>query len=66
MLQDSGNKQKLRHPHVLTSVPKGLPLTSADWNKEDSDNGCRKHVPNWKADRRIIDVVCDNDRMESY
>jgi hypothetical protein len=66
MLQDPGNKQKLRRPHVLTPVPMGLPLTSADWNKEDSDNWCRKHVPNWQADRRIIDVVSEEDRMESY
>jgi hypothetical protein len=66
MLQDPGNKQKLPWPHVLTPVPMGLPLTSADWNEEDSDNWCRKHVPNWQADRRIIDVISDDDRMESY
>jgi hypothetical protein len=66
MLQKLGNKQKLRPPHILTSVPMGLPFTSEDWNKEDSDNWCRKHVPNWKEDRRIIDVVSDDDRMESY
>jgi hypothetical protein len=35
MLQNPGNKQKLRRPHVLTPVPMGLPFTSADWNKED-------------------------------
>jgi hypothetical protein len=66
MLQDPGNKQRLHRPHILTPVPMGLPLTSADWNKEDSDNWCRKHVPNWQSDRRIIDVVSDDDRMESY
>jgi hypothetical protein len=66
MIQDPGNKQKLRRPHVLTPVPMGLPLTSGDWNEEDSDNWCRKHVPNWQSDRRIIDVVSDDNRMESY
>jgi hypothetical protein len=66
MLRDPGNKQKLRCPHVLTPVPMGLPLTSADWNKEDSDNWCRKHVPNWQSDRRIVNVVSDDNRMESY
>jgi hypothetical protein len=30
MLQDPGNKQKLRCPHVLTPVPMGLPLTLAE------------------------------------
>jgi hypothetical protein len=44
----------------------GLPLTSADWNEEDSGNRCRKHVPNWQADRRIINMVSDDDRMEIY
>jgi hypothetical protein len=34
MLQDSGNKQKLRCPHVCTPAPMGLPLTSADWNED--------------------------------
>jgi hypothetical protein len=66
MLQDPGNKQKLRCPHVLTPVPMGLPLTLADCNKEDSDDWCRKHVPNWQSDRRIINVVSNDDRMESY
>jgi hypothetical protein len=66
MLQDPGNKQKLRRPHVLMPAPMGLPLTSADWNEEDSDNWCRKRVPNWRWDRRIIDLVSDDDRMESY
>jgi hypothetical protein len=66
MLQNPGNKQKLLCPHVLTPITMGLLLTSAGWNEEDSDNWCRKHVPNRKEDRRIIDVVSDNDRMESY
>jgi hypothetical protein len=66
MLQDPGNKQKLRRPHVLTPVPMRLPLMLADWNEEDSDNWCRKHVPNWQSHRRIIDVVSDDDKMESY
>jgi hypothetical protein len=66
MLQDPGNKHKLRHPHVLTPVPMGLSLTSADWNEKDSDKWCRKHVPNWHLGRRIIDVVSDEDKMDSY
>jgi hypothetical protein len=66
MLQDLRNKQKQRRPHVLTPVPMGLPLKSEDWNEEEADNWCRKHVPNWQEDRRIIDVVSDDDRMESY
>jgi hypothetical protein len=41
MLQDPGNKQKLRRPHVLTPVPMGLSSMSAEW--------CRKHVPNWHS-----------------
>jgi hypothetical protein len=39
MLQDPGNKQKLRRPldpRSLTSVPMGLPFTSEDWMR-DSD-----------------------------
>jgi hypothetical protein len=66
MLQDPGNKQKLRRPHVLTPVPMGLPLTSADWNKKDLDKWSRKHVPNWHLGRRIIDVVSNNSKMDSY
>jgi hypothetical protein len=66
MLQNPGNKQKLCCPHVLTPVPMTLPFTSANWNEEDSDNWCRENVPNWKEDRRIIDVVSDEDKMESY
>jgi hypothetical protein len=66
MLQDPGNKQKLRPPHVLTPVLMGFPLTLANWNKKDSDKWCRKHVPNLHSGRRIIDVVSDNDKMDSY
>jgi hypothetical protein len=66
MLQDPGNKQKLCRPHFFTPAPMGLPLKSADCNKEDSDEWCRKHVPNWHSHRRIIDVVSNDDKMESY
>jgi hypothetical protein len=66
MLQDPGNKQKLRRPHVHTPVPMGLPFTSENWNERDSDTWCRENVPNWKEDRRIIDVVSDDNKMESY
>jgi hypothetical protein len=44
----------------------GLPSTSAEWNKKDSDKWCRKHVPNWHSGRKIIDVVTDDDKMNSY
>jgi hypothetical protein len=49
----------------------GLPFTSEDWNERDSDTWCRdtwcrENVPNWKEERRIIDVVSDDDKMESY
>jgi hypothetical protein len=66
MLQDPGNKQKLRRPHVFTPAPMGLPLTLTDWNKEDSDEWCKKHVPNWQSHRRIIDMVSNDNKMESY
>jgi hypothetical protein len=46
MLQDQGNKQKIRRPNVLVLVPMGLPSTSAEWNEKDLDEWCRKHVPN--------------------
>jgi hypothetical protein len=65
MLQDTGNKQKLWRPHSLTAVPNGLPFTSEDWMR-DSDTWCREHIPNWKEERRIIDVVSDDDKMQSY
>jgi hypothetical protein len=66
MLQDPGNKQKLRGPHVFTTAPMRLPLKSEDGNKKDSNMWCRRHVPNWHSHRKIIDVVSDDDKMESY
>jgi hypothetical protein len=33
LLQDQGNKQKLRRPNVLIPVPMGHPSTSAEWNE---------------------------------
>jgi hypothetical protein len=68
MLQDPGHKQKLWRPldpRSLISVPMGLPFTSEDWMR-DSDTWCREHIPNWKEERRIIDVVSDDDKMQSY
>jgi hypothetical protein len=65
-LQSPGNKQKLCCSQVFTPAPIGLPLTSADWNEKDSDEWCRRHVPKWHSDRKIIDVVSDDDKMESY
>jgi hypothetical protein len=47
-------RQKLRQPYV--SVPMGLPSTSADWNKKESDKWCRKNVPDWCRGRQIIDT----------
>jgi hypothetical protein len=66
MLQDPETKQKLRRPHIFTPALMWLLLTLADWNEEDSDEWCRKHVPNWHSQRRIINVVSDDDKMESY
>jgi hypothetical protein len=66
MLQDPGNKQKLCCPNVLAPVPMGLSSTSAEWKKKDSDEWCRKHVPNWHSGRKIINVVNDDDKMDSY
>jgi hypothetical protein len=66
MLQDPGNKQKLRRPldpRSLTYVPMGLPFTSEDWMR-DSDTWNREHIPNWKEERRIIDVVSDEDKIQ--
>jgi hypothetical protein len=68
MLQDPGNKQKLWRPldpRSLTPVPMELPFTSEDWMR-DSDTWNREHIPNWKEERRIIDVVSDDDKMQSY
>jgi hypothetical protein len=67
-LQDPGNKQKLRRPfdpRSLTPVPMGLSFTSEDWMM-DSDTWNREHIPDWNKERRIIDVVSDDDKMESY
>jgi hypothetical protein len=52
MLQNPGNKQKLHRPHVFTPAPMGLLLTSADWNENDLDDWCRRHVPNWQRRRQ--------------
>jgi hypothetical protein len=68
MLQDPGNKQKLWRPldpRSLTSVPMGLPFMSKDWMR-DSDTWCREHIPNWKEEWRIINMVSDDDKMQSY
>jgi hypothetical protein len=51
ILSNSANRQKLRWPFV--SVPMGLPSTSADWNEKDSDEWCRKHVPDWHSGNKI-------------
>jgi hypothetical protein len=68
MLQDPGNKQKLRRPldpRSLRYVPMGLSFTSEDWMR-DSDTWNREHIPDWNKERRIIDVVSDDDKMQSY
>jgi hypothetical protein len=44
----------------------GLPSTLAEWNEKDSEEWCRKHVLNWHLGRRIIDVVSNDDKMDSY
>jgi hypothetical protein len=53
----------------------GLPSTSAEWNKKDSDEWCRKNVPDWHSGRKIIDAngqhlvtkaANDDDMMISY
>jgi hypothetical protein len=75
LLPGQENKQKLRCPHVLVPVPMGLPSTSAEWNKKDSDEWCRKNVPDWHSGRKIIDAngqhlvtkaANDDDMMISY
>jgi hypothetical protein len=43
----------------------GLSFTSEDWMR-DSDTWNREHIPDWNKERRIIDVVSDDDKMESY
>jgi hypothetical protein len=67
-LQDPGNKQKLRRPfdpRSLTPLPMGLSFTSEDWMRE-SDTWNKEHVPDWNKEKRIIDVVSDDVKMESY
>jgi hypothetical protein len=67
-LQDPGNKQKLRRPfdpRSLTPLPMGLSFTSEDWMRE-SDTWNKEHIPDWNKEKRIIDVVSDDDKMESY
>jgi hypothetical protein len=53
----------------------GLPSRSAEWNKKDSDELCRKHVPNWHLRRKVIGAngqhldtkaSNDDDKMVSY
>jgi hypothetical protein len=75
LLQDQGNKQKLRRLNVHVPVPMGLPFRSAEWNEKDSDKWCRKHVPNWHSGRKIIDAngqhlvtkaSNSDDKMVSY
>jgi hypothetical protein len=43
----------------------GLSLTSEDWMR-DSDTWNKEHIPNLNKEKRIIDVVSDDDKMESY
>jgi hypothetical protein len=60
----------------LTYVPIGLPSSSADWNKKESDKWCRKNVPDWCTGRQIINANGHhcikktnnnvNDIMKSY
>jgi hypothetical protein len=67
-LQDPGNKQKLRRPfdpRSLTPVPMGLSFTSEDWMRE-ADTWNKEHIPDWSKERRIIDVVSDDNKMQSY
>jgi hypothetical protein len=41
---------------VHVSVPMGLPSTSADCNKKDSEEWCRKHIPNYHSGKKIKHV----------
>jgi hypothetical protein len=62
-LQEQENKQKLRRPfdkRNYTPVPMGLPLTSEEWMRDSAT----WHEEN--EEKRIIDVVSDDDKMESY
>jgi hypothetical protein len=68
MLQDPGNKQKLWRPfdpRSLMTVPMGLSFTSEDWMR-DSDTWNKEHIPDWNKERRIIEVVSDDGKMQSY
>jgi hypothetical protein len=62
-LQEQENKKKLRRPfdrRNYTSVPMGLPLTSEEWMRDSAT----WHEEN--EEKRIIDVVSDDDMMEAY
>jgi hypothetical protein len=67
-LQEQENKQKLRRPFDPISykpLPMGLSFTSEDWMR-DSDTWNKEHILNWNREKRIIHVVSDDDKMESY
>jgi hypothetical protein len=32
----------------------------------ESDTWNKEHVPDWNKEKRIVDVVSDDDKMESY
>jgi hypothetical protein len=53
-----------RRRKAFKALPIGLPFTSEDWMRE-SDTWNKEHIPDWK-EKRIIDIVSDDDRMESY
>jgi hypothetical protein len=62
-LQEQENKQKLRRPFDRRNykpVPMGLSLTSEEWMRDFAT----WHEEN--EEKRIIDVVSDDDKMESY
>jgi hypothetical protein len=67
-LQEQENKQKLRRPFDPLSFkpfPMGISFMLVDWMR-DSDTWNKEHIPNWNKEKRIIDVVSDDDKMESY
>jgi hypothetical protein len=67
-LQEQENKQKLRRPFDPLSykpLPMGLWFTLEDWMR-DSDTWNKEHIPNWNKEKRIIHVVSNDDKMESY
>jgi hypothetical protein len=75
LLPGQEKKLKLRRPHVHILVPMGLPSTSSDWNENNSDEWCKKHVPLWHSRKKIIDAnghhlvtaaSNDDDKMTSY